>query len=250
MKSLLAFEENLNSTDLFTARVHAMSTYLKPKRTIEYPSSIPPEIHKFLMFDEAHFEKIFELGFIALFANFEHFMYEFLKELYTKQPKAIPPEKTIKAGDLMEFKSYRNVRDYLIDTIAIENSYDIETWNNTSQKLFNIKPIPDEIRVRIMIMNSMRNMFLHSGGHWNSKIYKDKRKIERALNSKEPIKVKSKKEAFKTAKSALTPKTAYSTTIQCFRDIIKEIKSELDNKNNRKKKITNIKMAKFNPSLL
>jgi hypothetical protein len=194
------------------------------------------------MFDEAHFEKIFELGFIGLFANFEHFMYEFLRELYTKQPKAIPLEKTIKAEDLLQFRNYKSVKDYLIDTIAIENSYDLDTWNNTTQKLFNIKPISDDIKVRLMIMNSMRNMFLHSGGHWNSKIYKDLKKIEKAINSLDKtIVATSKKEVFKTSKSKLTPQLAYTTTLQCFRDILLDIKSQIEIKKVRKGKGRNAK---------
>lgn len=237
MKSLEVFEENIKSTDLFTARIHAISTYLKPRKPEEYPKKIPPEVIKFVSFDETHFEKIFESGFIGLFANFEYFMYEFLRELYSKYPKAIPTEKTIKAEDVLQFKNYKSVRKFLIDSIAIENSYDLETWNNTSQRLFNIKPISDDVKVRLTIMNSMRNLFLHSGGHWNSKAFKDSRKIEKALNpmtdagkSKNKL---SKKQLFSTAKSALTPQIAYSTTLQCFRDIIKDIKSQVEKKNKR-----------------
>lgn len=240
MKSLEVFEENIKSTDLFTARIHAISTYLKPKKPEEYPKTIPAEVIKFVSFDESHFDKIFESGFIGLFANFEYFMYEFLRELYTKYPKAIPSEKTIKAEDVLQFNSYKSVRDFLIDTIAIENSYDLEIWNNTAQKLFNIKPISDDVKVRIMIMNSMRNLLLHSGGHWNSKAFKDSRKIEKVLYAgKSTGKAKkgiSQKQAFKTGKSALTPQIAYSTTIQCFRDIIKDIKSQVEKKNKRKSK--------------
>ena len=160
-----------------------------------------------------------------------------LKELYSKQPKAIPSDKTVKAEDILQFKNYKSVKDYLIDAISIENSYDIETWNNTSQKLFNIKPISEEIMVRLMIMNSMRNMFLHSGGHWNSKIYKDSKKIERVMNSIDKTKVVgSKKGSFSTGKSKLTPQIAYGTTIECFRGIIADLKSQIEKKNNRDKK--------------
>ncbi|MBS1585883.1 MAG: hypothetical protein JSS82_10110 [Bacteroidetes bacterium] len=240
MKSLKAFEENLSSTTLFTARLHAISTYLKPKEEYKYPSTIPTEIMKFISFDDNHFDKIFETGFIALFANFEHFMYEFLKELYTKYPKAIPTERTIKAEDILEFRNYKSIREYLIDSIAIENSYDIDTWNNTIQKLFNLKPIPDDVKVRLMILNSLRNLFLHSGGHWNSKAFKDSRKIEKAFNA-ENIKSKansgvSKKQSFHNAKSALTPQIAYDTAIYCFQEIIKTLNSQSDTKNRRKGK--------------
>ena len=237
MKSLEAFEENIKATDLFTARIHAMSTYLKPAKPESYPKTIPPSTLKFVTFDDAHFEKIFEMGFISLFANFEHFMYEFIKELYTQQPKAIPSDKTIKAEDILQFKNYKSVTEFLIDTVAIENSYDIETWNNVIHKLFNIKPISDDTKVRLLIMNSMRNMFLHSGGHWNSKVYKDSKKIEKAMGNQKTVAKKIPKETkFRTAKSALSPQLAYSTTIECFQNIIKEIKSEIDKKNNRKRK--------------
>src|ERR1035437_1145451 len=240
MKSLEVFEENLNSTDIFTARLHAISTYLKPKKPHEYPKTIPSDIIKFVSFDESHFDKIFESGFIGLFANFEYFMYEFLKELYTKYPKAITIEKTIKIEDGLQFKSYKSVRDFLIDSIAIENSYNLEVWNNTAQKLFNIKPISDNIRIKLMIMNSMRNLFLHSGGHWNSRAFKDSRKIEKNLisvnSSEKSLKKLSQKQVFNTGKSALTPQTAYTTTIECLREIIKDIKLQIE-KSKRKKKL-------------
>lgn len=236
MKSIEVFEENIKATDLFTARIHAISTFVKQKPE-ELPKTLPPEIIKFVSFDESHFDKIFETGFIGQFANFEYFMYEFLKELYKKHPKAIPSDKTVKAEDVLQFNSYKSIRDFLIDAIAIENSYDLEVWNNTVQKLFNIKPISDEVKVRLMIMNSMRNLFLHSGGHWNSKALKDSRKIEKTLNSgKTNSKTKdrvSKKKTFNTSKSALTAQTAYITTMKCFHDIIKDIKSQIEKKNNR-----------------
>ena len=221
MKSLTVFEENIKSTDIFTARIHAMSTYLKPAKPDEYPKTLPPRIIKFVTFDDSHFEKIFESGFIGLFANFEYFMYEFLKELYTKFPNAIPAEKTIKVEDVLQFKSYKNVREFLIDSIAIENSYDLEIWNNTVQKLFNIKPIPDDVKVRMMILNSMRNLYLHSGGHWNSKALRDLRKIDKAYITENSKRKVVKKRVFTTAKSDLTPEIAYSTFIHCLRKLSK-----------------------------
>jgi hypothetical protein len=242
MKSLKAFEENLKSTDMFTGRIHAMSTYLKPVSRDKYPKSISPETLDLLIFDETHFEKIFEVGFIALFANFEYFMYEFLKELYLKQPLAIPNDKTVKSEDILQFSNFKSVKEFIIDSVAIENSYDLEVWNNTVSKLFNIKPISDEVKVKIMIMNSVRNMFLHSGGHWNSKVYKDSKKIERALNAtktpSEKIAKESKRQAFKTGKTALTPEIAYTTTRKCLIDIIADIKSQIEKKNNRTKRTT------------
>jgi len=93
----------------------------------------------------------------------------------------VSTEKTIKAEDILQFKNYNSVRDFLIDSIAIEYSYDLELWNNTTERLFNLKPIPAEVKGKLMILNSMRNLFLHSGGHWNSKAIKDTRKIDRII---------------------------------------------------------------------
>ncbi len=79
----------------------------------------------------------------------------------------------------------------------------------------------------------MRNLFLHSGGHWNSKAVKDSRKINKifsSINSDENEKKKvPQKKVFITAKSAITPKIAYSTTLECFQQIIKDTKLQIEN---------------------
>ncbi len=237
MKSIIAFEKNLKSTDLFTARIHAMSRYLKERAPEKYPETIPSDVVKFVSWDASHYDKIFELGFIGIFANFEHFMYEFIKELYIKYPKSIPKDKLIKSEEILKFTSYKKVFENLVDAIAIENSYDIGTWNITVSKLFNIKPMSDDTKVRMMIMNSKRNMYLHSGGNWNSKIDKDSIKIEKALKSLPPSEDKvSDSKNSGTKKSGLTPNVVYSVTMDCLQNILKDIKEQIENKEKRIKK--------------
>lgn len=127
-----------------------------------------------LDFTEEKENDIYELGFIRVFAVFESFMYDLLIEIYKKYPNSIPYERKIEVSEIINFNSKKSVIDFVIDQIAVENSYDVNIWEKTLNKSFNIYPFKDqEEKKNFMVLNVIRNMVLHSGRKMNSKAFKD-----------------------------------------------------------------------------
>jgi len=136
-----------------------------------------PDYQKFkhlLEIDSKQTEKLYELGFIALFANFECFMFEFLKELFKKYPTSFKSEKIIKFEDIKDFKDVIDIKDYFIDSFAIEKSYEIDTWKIFLSQKFGIKIFANKKDFeRLKLLNFLRNLILHSGSKTNSKFRND-----------------------------------------------------------------------------
>ena len=140
---------------------------------------------KLLEITDRQVEKIYELGFIAFFANFECFMFELLKELFIKYPAHFQSEKLIKFEDINKLSSVDDIKHYFIDTIAIEKSYDIETWNTFLSTKIGIKIFKSQKESNnLKALNSLRNLFLHSGAKTNSKF---RREMKLLIKSYVPI---------------------------------------------------------------
>ena len=152
------------------------------KLIIDYP---------YLEFRQENIDNIFELGFIRVYAGFEAFMYEFLKELYKKYPKSIPLDKKIQISDILDWKTKKSVNDFIIDHVAIENSYDYSTWEKTLKNSFGIEIFEDEnIKESFITLNLCRNMLVHSGGKTNSKVLNDFNRIfNKSRNSNQTFKI-------------------------------------------------------------
>lgn len=132
----------------------------------------------YLKFDKEKIDNIYELGFIRLFASFEAFMYEYLKELYIRYPESLPKERKIQVSDILDWKTKKSVNDFIVDHIAIENSYDLKTWEKTLKCSFGIEVFKDKEEEKLFnSLNLCRNMIAHSGGKTNSKIVRDFKKI-------------------------------------------------------------------------
>lgn len=142
--------------------VEALLNYLSKsdKKVLDHP------IPKSLKLEKEDTEYIYELGFIALFANFEAFAHQIIRDLIHKYPKClIESDKTIKVGDIFSMGSGRKMKEYIIDEIAIENSGQIELWSKYLEGRFNIKVMPNEkFCEQLCILNELRNIFVHSGG--------------------------------------------------------------------------------------
>ncbi|KPM30220.1 Hypothetical protein I595_3697 [Croceitalea dokdonensis DOKDO 023] len=131
-----------------------------------------------LKFDKEKIDNIYELGFIRLFASFEAFMYEYLKELYIKYPDSLPTDRKIQVSDILDWKTKKSVNDFIVDHIAIENSYDLKTWERTLKGSFGIEVFENKEKEQLFnSLNLCRNMIAHSGGKTNSKIVRDFKKI-------------------------------------------------------------------------
>lgn len=131
-----------------------------------------------LKFDKEKIDNIYELGFIRLFASFEAFMYEYLKELYIRYPDSLPTDRKIQVSDILDWKTKKSVNDFIVDHIAIENSYDLKTWERTLKGSFGIEVFENKEEEKVFnSLNLCRNMIAHSGGKTNSKIVRDFKKI-------------------------------------------------------------------------
>jgi len=147
----------------------AVVEFTKAKTKPEYE-----KFKKYLEISEKQMRKLYELGFIALFANFECFMFEILKDLFKKYPSSFKSEKIIKFEDIKDFKKVKDIKDYFIDSVAIEKSYDIEIWASFLSQRFGVvifKKKKDLLRLKAL--NSLRNIILHSGSKTNSKFRKE-----------------------------------------------------------------------------
>jgi hypothetical protein len=130
--------------------------------------------YPFLEFGKDKIDSIYELGFIRLYASFEAFMYEFLKEMYIKYPKSIPIDKKISIGEIIDWKTKKSVNEFIIDHVAIENSYDLQTWERTLNNSFKIEVFNNkEQKTLFDTLNLCRNMLVHSGSKTNSKVVRD-----------------------------------------------------------------------------
>jgi hypothetical protein len=147
----------------------AVLEFTKAKENPEYT-----KFKKYLEISEKQLTKFYELGFIGLFANFECFMFELTKELFKKYPSALESEKIIKFEDIKHYKEVKDIKDYFIDSVAIEKSYDIDVWSNFLNNKFKIKVFKNKKEFkRIKALNSLRNIMLHSGSKTNAKFSKE-----------------------------------------------------------------------------
>jgi hypothetical protein len=99
----------------------------------------------------------------------------------------------------------------------------------------------EDIKVRMMMMSVKRNMYMHSGGKWNSKVGKDSIKIGQAMKMLPSTEKNAEDEAkaIQKPKKELPPDVCYSVTLDCLLNIIKVIKIQIEKKEKRKKKVTN-----------
>ncbi len=176
LKSLQNFKSELDETYVL---IHALETqimateqllgFIKAKDSPGYK-----KFQKYLEIDSKQTSRLFELGFIALFANFECFMFEILKELFKKYPTSFKSEKIIKFEDIKDFCDITEVKEYFMDSVAVEKSQDIEAWAEFLFKRFGVKIFKTKKDLeRIQALNSLRNIILHSGGKTNSRFRKE-----------------------------------------------------------------------------
>lgn len=178
LRSLENFKAELEETHTLIhaleGQMGATEIFLKVTKAKERPEY--ENFRKYLEINEGQLKKIYELGFIAQFANFECFMFEVLKELFKKYPSSFSSEKIIKFADIKDFQKMRDIKDYFMDSLAIEKSYEIETWVNYLSQRFGISVFKKKGELaRFKALNSLRNIMLHSGSKTNSKFRKELR---------------------------------------------------------------------------
>ncbi len=152
-----------------------------------------PDYEKFkdlLEVDPKQIDKLYELGFVAFFSNFECFMFEFLKELFVKYPESYSSDKVATYDDVKDFSNVEEVKEYFIDAFAINKSYEIKEWKKFLLEKFNIKVFKDDKQGHYFnVLNSIRNIIQHSGNKTNSKF---RNEMKRVIKSLVPIGQKTK----------------------------------------------------------
>lgn len=156
---------------------------------------------KYCEFDDKKVNSIYELGFIRLYACFEAFMYDYLRELYTIYPSSLPRDKKIEIEYIIDWTTKKSIKEFLIDHVAIENSYDLSMWLRTIENQFGLKIFKtEEEKKPLFLLNMYRNTLLHSGGQFNSKVVRDASKF---IDKKEIKATKSKSSKFEVSKLEL-----------------------------------------------
>lgn len=187
LKSIKEFKDSIDRTHVF---IHSLeSTIVATEAFLDFTKAKADpnykKFEKFFEFDEAKKSYLFELGFIALFANFEFFMYSLLREIFLKYPGSYKSERILCFEEISDFKKVKEIEEYFVDIFAVEKSYDIKTWSSFLENKFNIKFFKDEKHFkRFSALNSMRNPYMHSGGVTNSKFRKEMKSF---LKTKVPL---------------------------------------------------------------
>jgi len=175
-KPVQEFKENIDKTHVF---IHGLeSTIAATEVVLDFTKARnSPDYGKYkhlLEFDDIKISYLYELGFISLFSNFEFFMFDFLKKLFLKYPTSINNEKNICLEEIVDFKNVKDVKEYFADIIAIEKSYDIKSWVDFLGKKFNIKVFKTKKQLqRFLMLNALRNLYMHSGGITNAKFRRE-----------------------------------------------------------------------------
>jgi len=132
-RSFLDFQLNILKTSNLIARISGtiyvlsvLDSRVKSKE-IKLDKETEEVLGTFNVKDK-EMEQIYEMGFIALFANFEFFMFDFLKELFLKFPNSLSKDLKINLGELSSLTSVEQIMEYIIDRTAIQKSYSIEKW--------------------------------------------------------------------------------------------------------------------------
>lgn len=219
-KKEIEYTENLISGLIITINslkgISEIRSFTKLKNSLE-------DHKKYVKFDRERIESIYELGYIRLFASFECFMYEFLKELYIKFPNALPKDRKIEIEYILEWPTKNSIKDFIIDHISIQNSYDFPSWEKTLEKSFNIKVFEDDVESDgFFYFNLYRNMLAHSGGKINSKVAIDFAK-KLGLTKSLPSKIKKNE----TTKIELKNDKFFEVLIKLFNKLIINIERKI-----------------------
>lgn len=132
------------------------------------------KFRKLIEFDNKKENYVLELAFISQYANFENFMFSLTKELLLRYPSSLKTEKTLKFEDVCSCKNISEVKRYFANVVAIEKSYDLNTWSQFLDDIFGIKVFADKKeKMFLTLLNIIRNSILHGGKKANSKTVND-----------------------------------------------------------------------------
>lgn len=118
--------------------------------------------------------QLFELCFLSLFANFECFQFDLVKEILARFPARYKSEKIATFSELEDFTSTKQIRNYFIDSYAISKSVSIPEWDKFITSSVGFSLFQNEKNLQsFLVLNSMRNVLMHSGSKTTSLLRKE-----------------------------------------------------------------------------
>lgn len=122
----------------------------------------------------------------------------------------------------MEWKTTESTNEYIIDHIAIENSFEFKKWQNTLKDTYGIELFKSqETETQFAMLNIFRNSLAHSGGQYNSR-------INREANKLFPNEVnKEYKELFEVSRMEIFDEKIYYHLLNATKEIILNIEKKI-----------------------
>jgi|GEM_PF-4232156 len=111
---------------------------------------------------------ICELAFIRLYASFEAFREDLVREIFNKYPESMPTKDDIPISEIVIWKSIGSVKNFIRDRQSKKKSDSIESWVNFLKNEHKIN-IPDVIISNLKQSRFLRNIIIHSGGKLDSR---------------------------------------------------------------------------------
>ena len=198
LRSVRNFKRNIRRTDKVINQIrnniNASEALVEHFRDSHIRGS--KKASKLLIISKKDLSYIYELGFIALLSNFESFMFDLTKELVKKYPETISSEKMITVHSLREFKSINQLIDFQVDAYAIEKSYSMSDWREYLKQVFGVDIFSGNSTKwnLLLILNEIRNCYLHSNSKTTSKFIKHvKPYLHAEIPLNQPIKLDREK---------------------------------------------------------
>lgn len=185
LKAVTSLETNVKSTEELMTSIHAniigMNYFVKKSQN---KSENRVKMEKTIQKSMEGIPVVFKMGFIAMYANWEYFMFDALKEIISNYPKCLNSENSIKIHEIEGVSSIDELNMYISDKFATEYSYTIDAFCGFLSKKVRLKVLLSEEKELLEMMGLIRNAYLHSGSKVNSIFSK---KMGKILEIKVPI---------------------------------------------------------------
>ncbi|OGC69547.1 hypothetical protein A2415_03145 [candidate division WWE3 bacterium RIFOXYC1_FULL_39_7] len=218
LQSIKNFRKTLKkaSNHIYSIENSLVASYRMIEYLEKYNIKVPKKMGMLRKNDEREVF-LYEIAFIGAYASFEHFMYDFLYDLFRKYPNALCNEKLFSYEEIRNFKRITNLKNFIADKLAVAKSYDIDEWIKVVEG-FGINMFNDEEDSKMLkFLNILRNDLLHAGGTTSSATLE---KVKKTFNrSVDYSQMRKRHEIFDDCKKL------FISSIALFNKIIKNIES-------------------------
>lgn len=185
LKAVKTLETNIKSTKELMVSIHSnivgMNYFVdKSEERAEKPS----EMEKIIKKSMVEMSEVYKMGFVAMYANWEYFMFDVLKEIISNNPKCLDSEKVVKIDEIENISSMKELYSYIADKFAVQYSYTIDDFCKFLSESIKLEILSSDEKDFLEMMGLVRNAFLHSGSKVNSLF---SMKMGKMLKTKVPI---------------------------------------------------------------